>query len=128
MPRQIYPTDTAKPRSNYAPGVVHKSSGERLVISGQLGIRPDGTLEPTAAGQMERAWLNVLAIVRAAGFKTTDIVSVRMYVTEPGLTDSFRSIRDTMLEGHKCASTFLQIAGLAGPDLKVELEAEAVRE
>lgn len=127
MARQIYPTDIAKPRSNYAPGVVHSTSGERLVVSGQLGIKPDGTVEPTVEAEMERAFSNMLAIVKAAGFQTTDLVAVRVYVTVPGLTGLFRSTRDRMLGDHKCASTFLQIAGLAGPEFKIELEAEAVK-
>ncbi len=128
MAREIQPADIAKPRSNYAAGLVHSAGGERLVVSGQLGIRPDGTLEPTIEGQMERAFRNVLAVVSAAGFATTDIVLIRVYVTEPGLTTLYRETRDRMLGGHKCTSTFLQIAGLAGPEFKVEIEAEAVKE
>lgn len=128
MPRQINPTDIAKPRSNYAPAIAHRGSGERLVISGQLGIRVDGSLEPTIEAEMERAFQNVVAVVRAAGMSIADIVLVRVYVTKPGLTALYRTTRDRVLEGHKCASTFLQIAGLAAPEFSVEIEAEAVKE
>ena len=55
----LSPDDVVKPASSYAQGVVHAAGGERVVISGQLGVRPDGTLEDGLEAQMERAWSNV---------------------------------------------------------------------
>jgi 2-iminobutanoate/2-iminopropanoate deaminase len=123
----INPPDIVKPASNYAQGVLH-SSGTRLVISGQVGLAPDGTLESGMAAQMERAWSNVFGILRAAGFDRRQLVKCAIYVTEPGQTALFREVRDRMLDGHLCATTYLQVAGLAAPGFLVEIEAEAVRE
>lgn len=126
--KAINPPAVVKPASNYAQAMHHKLGGERLVISGQLGLQPDGTLETGMEKQMERAWMNVFAIMQAAGFAKTDLVKAVVYVTQPGQTALYRAVRDRMLEGHTCANTYLQIAGLAAPEFLVEIEAEAVKE
>lgn len=128
MPRSINPSTVAKPQSNYSQAVVHKSGGERIVISGQLGVRPDGSLEQGFEAQAERAWRNVLDILTDAGFETTHLVKVTTFVTEPGRTAAARAVRDRMMGGHACASTYLQIAGLARDGFLIEIEAEAVRD
>ena len=128
MPQSINPPTVAKPQSNYAQAVVHKSGGERIVVSGQLGVRPDGTLEETFEAQADRAWRNVLDILKAAGFEPAHLVKVTTFVTEPGRTATARAVRDRMLGGHACASTYLQIAGLAREGFLIEIEAEAVKD
>lgn len=126
--KQINPPDIVKPASRYVQGVQHKMTGERLVVSGQLGMKPDGTLEEGMERQMERAWLNVFAVLKAAGFEKSHLVKVTVFVTEPGQTALYREVRDRMMDGHMCANTYLQIAGLAAPQFLVEIEAEAVKE
>jgi len=124
----LNPDSIVKPASKYAQAVKLKTAKRRLVISGQIGMKPDGTMEPTTRGQMERAWSNLLAILKDAGFEKTDLVKITCFVTEPGLTALYRETRDTALEGHTCAATYLQIAGLAAPEMRVEIEGEAVKE
>lgn len=126
--RIINPDTVVKPLSNYAQGVVHNAGGERIVISGQLGIRADGTPEEGLEAQMERAWLNVLAVMADAGFEKRHLLRANTYVTVPGQVAVFRSVRDSVLDGHLCANTYLEIAGLAGPEFLVEIEAEAVKD
>ena len=126
--KHFNPADIVKPASRYVQGVQHKLSGERLVVSGQLGMKPDGTLEEGMERQMERAWMNVFGVLKAAGFDKTHLVKVTVFVTESGQTALYRQVRDRMLDGHMCANTYLQIAGLAAPQFLVEIEAEAVKE
>lgn len=123
----INPDDIAKPASNYAQGVLHGAGAERLVISGQVGVRPDGSIEQGLEAQMNRAWSNLFGVLKAAGFEKRHLVKITIFVTEPGAVAVSRSVRDRMLEGHVCASTYLQVAGLASPDFLVEIEAEAVK-
>lgn len=124
----INPDDIAKPTSKYAQGVLHRTGGQRLVISGQVGVRPDGTLEQGLEAQSERAWNNLLGVLRAAGFEKHHLVKITIFATQPGAITVSRAVRDRMLDGHLCASTYLQVAGLASPDYLVEIEAEAVKE
>lgn len=126
--RAINPDGVVKPASNYAQAVVHAAAAERIVISGQLGLRPDGGLENGLEAQMERAWLNVFAVLASAGFEKQNLVKATIYVTVPGQVAVYRAVRDRLFDGHMCANTYLEIAGLAAPECLVEIEAEAVKE
>lgn len=123
----LNPDTVIKPASNYAQGVVHPANAERIVISGQLGLRPDGTLEDGLEAQMERAWSNVFGVMAAGGFDVKHLVRATIYVTVPGQVMVYRKVRDKMLDGHLCANTYLEISALAAPEFLVEIEAEAVK-
>ncbi len=45
MMKLFNPDGTARPASKYFHGALIPAGGERLVIAGQVGIAPDGTLE-----------------------------------------------------------------------------------
>lgn len=124
----LNPDEIVKPASHYVQAVVHAAAAERIVISGQLGLRPDGTLEDGLEAQMERAWSNLLGVMAAAGFAREQLIRATIYVTVPGQVGLYRKVRDRVLDGHRCANTYLEIAGLATPDFLVEIEGEAVRE
>lgn len=126
--KRINPDTVAQPASNYSHGVVHSAGAERLVISGQVGLLPDGTMTEGVEAQAEQAWRNLLAIVKAAGFEREHLIRVTTYVTEPGQVGVCRVVRDRVLEGHSCANTYLEVAGLAVPGWLVEIEAEAVKD
>ena len=126
--KTISPENIVKPASNYAQGVIHSAAAERIVISGQLGIKPDGTVEEGLEAQMERAWSNVFGVMAAAGFEKTQLIRATIYVTLPGQVSLYRKIRDRLLNGHLCANTYLEISALAAPEFLVEIEAEAVKE
>ena len=126
--KTINPDDVVKPASNYVQGVVHIATAQRIVISGQLGLAPDGSLEQGIEAQMERAWSNLFGVMAAGGFDIKHLIRASIYVTLPGQVDTYRRVRDKMLNGHLCANTYLEIAGLAAPEFLVEIEGEAVRE
>jgi len=126
--RATSPDGVVKPASNYAQAVVHSAAAERIVISGQLGLRPGGGLEDGLEAQMERAWSNVFAVMAPAGFEKQNLVKATIYVTVPGQVAVYRAVRDRLLDRHLCANTYLEIAGLAAPEFLVEIEAEAVKE
>jgi 2-iminobutanoate/2-iminopropanoate deaminase len=128
MPRFINPATVAAPTSSYSQAVEHQLSGRRLVISGQVGKRPDGSLAEGLGAQIEAAFDNIIAILHDADMSVNDLVKVTVYVTVPGSIAVFRGIRERKLAGHAPAFTYLEIAGLARPEYLTEIEAEAVRE
>lgn len=65
--RVVESKQTYRPPSKYAQGVVHSANAERIVVAGQLGLRPDGTAEDGLLAQMERAWMNILGVMAAGG-------------------------------------------------------------
>lgn len=126
--RTINPDDVVKPASAYAQGVVHSLGGERLVISGQIGVAPDGKVASGLEAQADQAWANVLAVMAAAGFERRHLVRAIVYVTVPGQVAVYRQARDRALQGHLAAMTYIEVAGLAAPEFLIEIEAEAIKE
>lgn len=121
-------TPARKPASLGANAYVVRSHAQRLIVTGQIGIRPDGTLERGLRAQLERAFANLFAVCEAAGFEKSNLVKITTMVTEPGRVLLFREVRDKALAGHRCPSVYMQVAGLAAPTLLCEIEAEAVKE
>lgn len=127
MPRFFNPATVIAPASRYSQAAEHALSGRRLVISGQIGIRPDGSLAEGLEAQMEVAWDNLMAILHDAGMGVNDLVKATVYVTVPGSVGPYRTVRDAKLAGHAPACTYLEVAGLAHPDFLAEIEGEAVK-
>ncbi len=126
MHRKINPPSFPAPASNYSQGIVHPLAGERLVVSGQVGVRPDGSTVEGLEGQMRQAWENFLAVLTDAGFAPAHVVKATIYVTQPVLME-FRRAREQALAGCAPAATYVQVAALASPDYLVEIEGEAVK-
>lgn len=126
--KRIDPEIIVKTAAKYSQGILIERERKRLIISGQTGLKPDGMMERTTKAQFERAWSNLLAVLDEAGFKKKHLVKITVYVSEPGQIATFREIRDRVLDGHLCAATFMQVVGFATPEIKVEIEGEAVKE
>ena len=128
MPRFLNPETMPKPASNYVQAVEMATPGRRLVISGQIGVMPEGKMLSGYREQAAQAWRNALAGLAACDMKITDIVAIRVYDVAPGDVAAYREMRDQFLEGHAPASTYVVVAGLAHPDLLTEIEIEAFSE
>lgn len=128
MPRFFNPKVTARPSSKFSHGVVHSARARRLVISGQVGVLADGTILPDLEDQMDAAWDNLVAVLEEAGMGVTDLIKITAFVTVPGSVNTYRMVRDRRLMGHKPASTYLEVTGLARPEFMFEIEGEAVVE
>jgi 2-iminobutanoate/2-iminopropanoate deaminase len=127
MIERINPAGAPKPASNYAQAIVH-GAGRRIVISGQVGVTIDGKIVEGMDAQLRQCWRNLFAVLEGAGFRREQLVKTVIFVTEPGHVALSRRIRDEMLVGLLVASTFVQVAGLAAPEFKCEIEGEAVED
>lgn len=58
-------------------------SGDLLFVSGQVGSREDGSAEPDFEAQVQRAFDNLAAVLKAAGCTFDDIVDVTTFHTDP---------------------------------------------
>ena len=128
MPRFLNPAAIAPPSSQYTHGIEHGRQGRRLVIAGQVGLKPDGTVAEGLEAQLAQCWDNLIAVLREAEMDVADLVKVTVFVTVPDAIAVSRRVREQKLKGHAPAATFLQVAGLARPDFLAEIEGEAVRE
>ena len=126
-PRFFNPSSIAAPNSRYSHAVALPLSARRLVISGQVGVRPDGTVPEGLEAQAEAAWDNLEAILAEAGMGVNDLVKTTVFCTQPGSVAVVRRVRERRLNGHAPTSTYLEVAGLASPAFLFEIEAEAVK-
>jgi 2-iminobutanoate/2-iminopropanoate deaminase len=102
------------------------SGGERmLVLSGQVGMTPDGGIPEDAAAQLEVALANVLRNLTAAGMDVNDLVKITYYLVERIDADARRTIISQQLGDHEPCATLVYVAALAAPALRVEVDAWA---
>ncbi len=126
MIERINPPTVVKPASNYAQAVIHSANAKRIVLSGQIGVTPDGKVAHGLEAQARQAWANIIAILTHAGFEKKHLVKATTFCTVPGQVMVNRLARDEALAGLAIASTYLEVPGLASPAFLVEIEAEAV--
>jgi 2-iminobutanoate/2-iminopropanoate deaminase len=96
-----------------------------LVMSGQIGMRTDGSLPADPIEQYKVALDNIHKNLQAAGMEIKDLVKVTIYLA--GEMDLIKR-REAMAEWlgeHKPCSTLIYVARLATPDIKVEIDAWA---
>lgn len=111
------------------PGYIHTAlitgPARRLLISGQIGMAPDGTVPPTSGEQMDQALANIAAHLAANGMGLTNLVKLTVYLLNTGCIPVWRKHRNAFMGGHEPTSTLLVISALADPRFLVEIEAEA---
>jgi 2-iminobutanoate/2-iminopropanoate deaminase len=126
MIERLNPPTVVQPASRYAQAIVHSAAARRLVISGQIGVTPDGRVLDGLEAQARQTWANIFALLAHAGFEKRHLIKAVTYCTVPGQIAVNRKVRDAALGDVVIASTYLEIAGLASPAFLVEIEAEAV--
>jgi 2-iminobutanoate/2-iminopropanoate deaminase len=127
MLRRLSPPTVVRPLSRYAQAVAVPAAFRWLSISGQIGMTPDGTLVAGFEAQARQAWAGVVALLEADGMTIEDLVKVTIYLTNAGNLAASRVARDVALGDAEPASTLVIVAGLARPELLIEIEAVAAR-
>ena len=80
MNREVTPPSIAPPAAAYAHAVVSEATTKMLHTAGVVPIAPDGSVPEGLADQAQVVWHNIEAILAAAGFVISDIVSMTTYV------------------------------------------------
>jgi len=120
------PAGVHAPGSRYSHAAIVEGASRRLVVSGQIGVAPDGTVLPGGEDQIRQALANLGAILAAHGMGPANIVKMGVFLTDRGLIPAWRAEREKLLGTLAPASTLLIVAGLADPRFVFEVEAEAV--
>jgi enamine deaminase RidA (YjgF/YER057c/UK114 family) len=118
------PQDVHKPVGSYSHQI--EVSGERLlVISGQVGMRLDGTVPEDPLEQIDLAFENIFRNLRAANMDIKDLIKITYYLVGEIDTAKRREVVLSKLQGHQPCSTLLYVAALASPMFRVEIDAWA---
>jgi len=128
--RHLTPAPVHPPFARYSHGVEVRAGARMLFCSGQLGIRPDGTVPEGAEAQTAQALANVAAVLAEAGMGPGDIVRLNAYVADRAHLTGYMAARDAFIAGidPPPASTLMVVTGFARPEFLVEVEAIAARE
>jgi enamine deaminase RidA (YjgF/YER057c/UK114 family) len=127
MNRQFNPSTMPPPGGNYSHGCEVPPGARGLVVAGQIGIKPDGTLADSVDGKCEWAFRNILGVLEAADMGPQDITKLTTYVTDRSIGQAFADARAKVLGDVKPPSTFVVVAGLGQPSWLIEIEATAAR-
>ena len=121
------PQDVHQPVGSYSHQIEIRGNERLLVISGQVGMRADGTVPEDPLEQIDIAFENILRNLRAAGMDVEDLIKITYYLVGEIDTAKRREVILSKLQGHRPCSTLLYVAGLASPVYKVEIDAWASR-
>lgn len=107
---------------------VEASGIQRIVfVSGQVGVRSDGTVPDDIAEQTRLAIANLNAVLAEGGMTAEDIAKYTIYLTDAALIGPFMEAGGGTLPAPPPAATLLIVKALAAPNLLVEIEAIAVK-
>ena len=117
------PSDVHQPLGSYSHQIEIRGNERLLVISGQVGVREDGSVPDDPFEQIDVAFENIFRNLRAAGMEVKDLIKLTYYLVGEIDTARRREIVLSKLRGHQPCSTLLYVAGLASPVYRVEIDA-----
>lgn len=119
------PQDVHEPLGSYSHQIEISGNERLLVISGQVGMRADGTIPEDPFEQIDLAFENIFRNLRAANMDMKDIIKLTYYLVSEFDTAKRRAVVLSKLQGHQPCSTLLYVAALASPAFRVEIDAWA---
>lgn len=132
MPEVITPRGFGAPLGMYSHGMV-ATGNQLVVVAGQVGVGQDGRVAGEDVGaQTRQAFENVRAVVEAAGCRMSDIVRLQTFLIDAADIPGFMKAREAVFPGYfpdraYPPNTLVVVSRLVRPELRVEIEAMAVR-
>jgi 2-iminobutanoate/2-iminopropanoate deaminase len=126
MPDQVQPVTASNlpaPVGPYSPGMIF---GQLVFVSGQAGRDPvTGTLGPDVTAQTEQALKNIAAILEAAGSSLQHVIRCGVFLVDMKEFPKMNEVYARAFGAHRPARTTVEVSGLPGPGLVVEIDAVA---
>jgi reactive intermediate/imine deaminase len=99
-----------------------------VFISGQAPISPDGQLVESDdfETQCRQVFQNLETVVDESGATLESIVKLTVFLTDMQTLPEYTRIKGEFFRGEQPASTAVEVAALARPEMLVEVEALAV--
>jgi len=131
MPKVVTPRQFGKPLGLYSHGML-APGGEILVVAGQVGVGREGRVDPDVDAQTRQALENVRAVLEAGGCRWRDVVRLQTFLTSAEDIPAFMKARQEVFPGYfpdgaYPPNTLVVVSRLVRPELRVEIEAMAVR-
>lgn len=121
------PTGLHAPAGSYRHAAALAAGTQVLLISGQVGIRADGSVGSTLLEQADQVFMNLRAVLHAHDMDFADIVKLSTYVVAGKPGADVGAARKKYLGEHRPTATFIYVPQLFKPEWLVEVEAIAAR-
>jgi enamine deaminase RidA (YjgF/YER057c/UK114 family) len=98
-----------------------------VVIAGQVGVAPDGTLADGFEAQCAQAFANVGAALAAAGASWSNVIQAMTFLTRREDVQQLREWRlrefaQLLPDGRYPPNTLLVVSGLASEEMLIEVQ------
>ena len=111
------------PVGPYSPGMI---VGNLVFVSGQAGRNPvTGHLATDVESQTEQTLRNIANILEAAGSSLQHVIRCGVFLVDMGEFQKMNGVYARVFGNHRPARTTVQVAGLPGEGLLVEIDAVA---
>ena len=122
----VDPPNGPPPAASYRHLAVVPAGRRLLVLAGQIGNLSDGTIVEGLEAQYEQALVNINTIVASEGGTSEDIARITVFLVEkPARLGFAREVGKKHFPAGPPAMSWVYVAGLFRPDVKVEIEANA---
>ncbi len=131
------------PEANILKGVIVPAGTDLFILSGQLASPIDPSKPATTVAdfgdtktQTISTFAKIKALLEENGYKMSDVIKLTLFVVAApgsdrmdfkGLNEGYRQFFGTPENPNKPARSALQVAGLAGPNFLIEIEAIAAK-
>jgi len=125
--KHIQPYETRyHARATYSRAI--RASGDLVFMQGQVGVDGEGNLigRGDPGKQADQACRNIDKWMRAAGGSLSDVCKLTVYVTDIDHRPAVYGAINRWFDGVMHCSTGVVVAGLADPELLVEIDAMGV--
>lgn len=123
----LNPRDVHVPVGPYSHTAVVQGGSELVFVSGQVGMRADGSIPATFAEQAELTFQNLRACLAAHGLGMEAVVKLGVFVLPGQDFQVLRAARERHFGSHRPTSTSVFVPQLAVPTLLLEIEAVAAK-
>lgn len=125
--KKANPDNVAPPIAQYHHVTVIPRDAELIVLSGQIGNDKGGVLPHDIESQCANALENIKAILESEGVTTDNVFKINFWLTEDIDRGIYLKKWSEFHNGNPPATTYAYVAGLARPEIKIEIEAWAAR-
>ncbi|MFJ8527188.1 RidA family protein [Bacillus sp. NPDC094106] len=122
------PKEIHSPVAPYVHQIEVTGPNRWLTLSGQLGMKVDGTVPEDPLEQMKLALDNILKNLESANMGVQDLTKLVFYLVEEIDSDQRKKAISDFLDGHLPCTTMIYVVALAAPVFKVEIDAWACKE
>ena len=102
-------------------------AGNHVFVSGTVGRDTDGTVVSGGVYEQSKQIIeNIRIALEQAGAALSDVVRTRTYLVDVTTQDDFARAHREAFGDIRPASTMVEVSRLAGPEMLVEMEADAL--